>query len=66
MNPSAPVPYSPRRIKEIMSLLNPPDASPCQLFDMENDPFETKNVQAQHPEIISELRSTLNRARSSH
>ena len=27
MNPSAPVPYSPRRIKEIMSLLNPPETT---------------------------------------
>ena len=43
----------------------PADAPPYQLFDMENDPFETKNVQAQHPEIVSELRSTLNRLRSS-
>ncbi len=39
-------------------------ASPCQLFDMENDPFETKNVQAQHPETVSELRFFLKHRKS--
>jgi arylsulfatase A-like enzyme len=34
---------------------------PIQLYDLQSDPKETSNLQAQYPEIVSELKNTLRR-----
>ncbi len=35
---------------------------PVQLFDMELDPHETRNVQAEHPELVRELSALIQKA----
>ena len=35
------------------------DAPPAQLFDLENDPFQKKNVHNEHPEVVAKLSNIL-------
>jgi len=40
-------------------------APPAQLYDLENDPLQTRNVYREHPEIVKELTALLNSYRPS-
>lgn len=42
-------------------LLFAPERAPEELYDLEADPFETKNLAAERPEILKELRERLER-----
>ena len=46
----------PKDTGDMPPVLNPAD---IQLFDMENDPTETTNVQADHPETVMEMKKLL-------
>lgn len=39
-----------------------PDAPPAQLYDLENDPYQTKDVYYEHPEVVKELKELLHQA----
>ncbi|MEN8694018.1 MAG: sulfatase-like hydrolase/transferase [Akkermansiaceae bacterium] len=39
------------------------DAPPAQLYDLEADPNQTKNLYHEHPEIVAEMEATLNQVR---
>lgn len=39
--------------------------APAQLFDMKNDPGETKNLYFEQPEVVKELKALLDKAKSS-
>lgn len=39
----------------------PKGLPPVQLYDMENDPAETTNLQAENPEVVKELKALLER-----
>ncbi len=41
-----------------------PDTAPAQLYNLETDPGETKNLHAEHPEIVKELKSLLDQSKS--
>ena len=41
-----------------------PGAPPAQLYDLKKDPFQTENVHSQHPEVVSELETILQRYQS--
>jgi arylsulfatase A-like enzyme len=38
-------------------------APPAQLYDLENDPNQTKNIYRKHPEIVEQMQALLNRYR---
>ena len=38
----------------------PPQSGEPQLFDLKNDPRETRNLAADNPELVKELSSLLN------
>jgi arylsulfatase A len=40
------------------------DAPPAQLYDLETDPYQTKNLYAQHPEVVKKLEMVLQESRS--
>lgn len=37
-----------------------------QLYDLKNDPYETKNIASKHPDIVQKLRNTLNQIKQQH
>ena len=39
-------------------------SAPGQLFDLSNDPKETKNLYSQHPEIVKELKGLLDKTKT--
>ncbi|MBX2851755.1 MAG: sulfatase-like hydrolase/transferase [Phycisphaeraceae bacterium] len=41
------------------------DAPPAQLYDLENDPFQTKNVYREHPDVVKQMQGLLKRYRES-
>ncbi|CAN5216652.1 arylsulfatase [soil metagenome] len=41
------------------------NAAPGQLYDLKNDPCETKNVYSEYPEVVKELKALLQEAKSS-
>ena len=42
-----------------------PNAPPAQLFDLQDDPRQAKNVYREHPEIVKEMKAFLDRCRKS-
>ena len=42
-----------------------PDAAPAQLYDLASDPRETKNLLAEKPEIVQELKALLEKSKTS-
>ncbi len=45
--------------------LHIPDSAPVALYNLETDPGETKNLQAEHPEIVKELKALLEESKAS-
>ena len=41
------------------------DAPPAQLYDLESDPYEAKNLYNEHPEVVRELENLLKETRES-
>ncbi len=49
------------RLVEWKKIGEPPDTAICELYDYESDPAETKNLTADKPEIVAQLRAILAR-----
>jgi arylsulfatase A-like enzyme len=44
-----------QRHRLVCENMDPASTTPWQLYDMENDPAETKDIAAEHPEIVKQL-----------
>jgi arylsulfatase A len=42
-----------------------PDTAPVALYNLDTDPGETKNLNAEHPDIVAELKTLLERSKAS-
>ena len=47
------------RLVEWRDVGDPPEAAELELYDYETDPHETRNVAAQHPQVVTRLRTML-------
>lgn len=61
---AAALPFSKMTTSDVVDGKIRTDAPPAQLYDLESDPAQSKNLYDQHPEIVSELKSILKHHRT--
>ena len=56
---AAALPFSKKTNSDVINGKIRADAPPAQLYNLEIDPSQTKNLYSQHPEIVTELKAIL-------
>jgi arylsulfatase A len=56
---AAALPFSEKSNSDVVNGKIRSDAPPAQLYNLETDPYQTKNLYSQHPEIVSVLKAIL-------
>jgi len=57
--------YESGKLKEFSTITDAAPNAPGQLYDLRNDPGETRNLYFEHPEVVKELKTQLEEVKKS-